>query len=132
MGATAMAAAAAPANRRGDIRVSIMPAFTPTQEVETSNSIAVSIPFEVLIVLRAAPVAAPPPAAVDEGAHRGVAGVQHPRVGAVAVEIGARGLGFYVSVAVDVGVDERVDVDCPAVGVQRPVVPGRQQPAVER
>src|SRR3954454_14956333 len=108
-----MAAAAAPANRRGDIRVSIMSAFTPTEEFETSNSIAVSIPFEVLIVLRAAPVAAPPPAAVGEGKHRGVASVQDSRIGAAAVEVRARSLGFHVPPAVDVGVDQRVDVDGP-------------------
>ena len=75
---------------------------------------------------------APAPTAVDEGTHGGIARVQHAGVGAGAVEVRSGGRRLDVAVAVDVRIDERVDVDGPAVGVHRRRVRPRQRTTVER
>ena len=74
----------------------------------------------MLIVLRCSPVAAPAPSAIGEDADGGIAGVQNPRVGALAVEVWRGILRLEGPAAVDEGIEKRIQIDRPAEGVQRP------------
>ncbi len=72
----------------------------------------------MLVVDRVTPVPTPLPAMPGEGPHHHVTVADHPLIGAGAVQIRPRGGGLQVTGGRDVRVDQRVDVDRTAVGVQ--------------
>ena len=72
----------------------------------------------MLVVDRITPGPTPAPATTGERLHRRVAIVQQSEVVAATVQVAGRGRGLQIPGRVDLGVDEWVDIDGAAVGVQ--------------
>jgi len=86
----------------------------------------------VLIVDGGSPITAPAPTTIGEDAHGGIPRVQDSGVGAAAVEIGPGGLGLDRTRPIDLGIEQRVEVDGPAECVLRPAAGAGDVAAVER
>jgi len=85
----------------------------------------------VLIVLGSSPVTAPAPTTIGEDPHRGVSCVQDSGVCAIAVQIWRGVLGLEGARPVDVGIEQRVEVDGATEGVLRPAAGAGNVAAVE-
>jgi len=87
--------------------------------------------LKVLIVDGRSPVTAPVPTTIGEDAHGSIPRVQDSGVCAVAVEVGRGGLGLDRTGPIDLGIEQRVEVDGSTESVLRPVAGAWDVSAVE-